>query len=531
MKIHNVQQGSAEWLALRTKYFTASQAPAMMGASIHQSRDDLLKEKSTGERAPITPQLQAIFDKGHAAEDNARPLAENILGEELYPVVATEGELLASFDGITIADDVVFEHKLWNESLAEQVALHNETGDGLEPHYYWQLEQQLLVSEANYVVFVASDGTPEKWAECHYISVPERQEALLDGWEQFKKDLADYIPVEFAKKIDANSVASLPALHIEINSNVNASNFPLFRNTVLAQVADINTNLQTDQDFADAEAMVKHLNKAEKALDETRTAARKQTADIDELFRALDELKNAMRDKRLQLNKLVTARKAAIKTEIIAEAHAELQQHIAEVESLLPVRLRFFGDNFEACTKNKRTVKSLHGAVADQLAQHKIEIEHQRKNIVAAQEQLYKKTAALEVGFLFHDVENLLFMTPETLHITIDERINEHSKREEARLSAERERIRLEEAARVAAAQPAPSVAADETATQTVTVAKNETVACDLVSAAAPKKDETMVTIPAREYSRLLNDSLFLEHLFKSGLESWEHYENAVIKY
>ena len=48
MKVHNVQQGSPEWHALRANYFTASEAPAMMGASKYQTRDDLLAMKKTG---------------------------------------------------------------------------------------------------------------------------------------------------------------------------------------------------------------------------------------------------------------------------------------------------------------------------------------------------------------------------------------------------------------------------------------------------------------------------------------------------
>ncbi|MFT0547892.1 hypothetical protein ACMHYO_16375 [Allopusillimonas ginsengisoli] len=47
-------------------------------------------------------------------------------------------------DGLTMLGDIVFEHKLWNEELAEQVRAGN-----LDPHYYWQLEQQLYVAEAS----------------------------------------------------------------------------------------------------------------------------------------------------------------------------------------------------------------------------------------------------------------------------------------------------------------------------------------------------------------------------------------------
>jgi len=37
MQVHNVQQGTPEWHALRSSYFTASEAPAMMGASKYQN--------------------------------------------------------------------------------------------------------------------------------------------------------------------------------------------------------------------------------------------------------------------------------------------------------------------------------------------------------------------------------------------------------------------------------------------------------------------------------------------------------------
>jgi len=102
MKIHNVAQGSAEWHALRGQHFTASEAPAMMGASKYQTRTDLLTLKKTGIAPDVTPSQQFIFDKGHATEAAARPLVEVMIGEELYPVVGTSGNLLASMDGATM---------------------------------------------------------------------------------------------------------------------------------------------------------------------------------------------------------------------------------------------------------------------------------------------------------------------------------------------------------------------------------------------------------------------------------------------
>jgi len=55
MNIHDVIQGSDEWHALRATYYTASEAPAMMGISKYIARTDLLRQKSTG----ITPDISA----------------------------------------------------------------------------------------------------------------------------------------------------------------------------------------------------------------------------------------------------------------------------------------------------------------------------------------------------------------------------------------------------------------------------------------------------------------------------------------
>ena len=176
MKIHNVAQGSAEWHALRAKHFTASEAPAMMGASKYQTRTDLLTMKKTGITPEVTQAQQYIFDKGHATEALARPLVEVMIGEELYPVVGTDGNLLASMDGATMLGETLFEHKLWNESLVAQV----KAGE-LDPHYYWQLEQQLLVSGAERVIFVCSDGTAENFVHMEYRPVAGRAAQLVEG--------------------------------------------------------------------------------------------------------------------------------------------------------------------------------------------------------------------------------------------------------------------------------------------------------------------------------------------------------------
>ncbi len=192
MKLIDIQQGSSEWLALRLGYFTASEAPAMMGDSPYTRRVELLYQKASGYRPVVTPYQQKKFDEGHAAEANVRPLVERREGLELFPVTAVHTvnnlPLLASFDGLNLDKTLIFEHKLWNQKLVAQIER-----EGLGPLYYWQLEHQLLVAEqAERVLFVCSDGTADNFRYVYYESQENRRDALIAGWQQFQTDLEQY---------------------------------------------------------------------------------------------------------------------------------------------------------------------------------------------------------------------------------------------------------------------------------------------------------------------------------------------------
>ncbi len=125
MKTHNVQQGSAEWLQLRATAFTASEAPAMIGCSPYMTRTELLKLKHTGLAADVNTATQRLFDNGHATEAAFRPFAEDIIGDDLYPVTGSiemDGMLLlASFDGLTMDYSIGFEHKLWSQANVDAI--------------------------------------------------------------------------------------------------------------------------------------------------------------------------------------------------------------------------------------------------------------------------------------------------------------------------------------------------------------------------------------------------------------------------
>ena len=210
MKTLDLIQGSEEWQAARAKYFTASEAPAMLGLSKYMSRQELLRQKAIGHTPEVDSAKQRLFDKGHEAEAAARPIVEEIIGDELFPVTGSlevDGlPLLASFDGLTMSEDVVWENKLFNESLANDIYAF-EIGD----HYWPQLEQQLLVSGAVKAYFTTSDGTPENTVGMWYESVPRRRQQLIAGWKQFAEDIAEFGTVESSPRIDGRNMVMVIA--------------------------------------------------------------------------------------------------------------------------------------------------------------------------------------------------------------------------------------------------------------------------------------------------------------------------------
>ena len=372
MKIISTIQGSDDWHALRAKYFTASEAPVMMAASSKIRRDELLKMKATGTEREISDWVQTnLFDKGHQQEATARTIVENMIGEELYPATAIDdtGYMLASFDGMTMMEDTLFEHKMWNTTLAEAVRQKD-----LPPEYYWQLEQQLLVSGAERVIFVCSDGTEENFAWMEYTPVAGRAESLVAGWDQFSQDLENYAPLDIKELPAGKSIMRLPALMVEIEGAVKQSNLTVYQGQALAFIESINTNLSTDQDFADAEEAVKFCEKAESELDLIKKQALSQTEQIDTLFRTIDTLREAMRRKRLDLTRLVQSRKDGIRADIISRAKTALNEHISALNVQLgSVRLPAIAADFAAAIKGKKTVASLQGSANDELARAKIE--------------------------------------------------------------------------------------------------------------------------------------------------------------
>lgn len=472
MKLHNLIQGSPEWLAYRAQHFNASDAPAMMGVSPYKTRAELLRELHTGMAADVDAATQRIFDAGHRFEALARPIAENIIGQDLYPVVGSEGRLSASFDGLTMDERTAFEHKSLNDDLRAAFAdmqtiapEHRETASGrcLPMVYRVQMEQQLHVSGAERCLFMASrwadDGTLLEELHCWYYPNLKLREQILAGWEQFAKDLAAYVPPAVAAPAPvAKRPDSLPALRVEVSGQVTASNLAEFRETALTTIRSINTELRNDQDFADAEAAVKWCAEVESRLAAAKEHALSQTASIDELFKAIDDISAEARKRRLALDKLVTQRKAEIRDGVVLVAKQELAAHIAELEAeVKPAKLMLAPVDFAAAIKGKRTLASLQDAVDTALAQAKIAADAQARGI-RGRLALYRERAE-GFEFLFADLGAIVHKADDDFEALVDSRIAKHQADEQARREAAAAAAQAAiAAAQVSPAQPAASM-------------------------------------------------------------------------
>jgi len=427
-----------------------------------------------------------------------------MIGEELYPVVGTEGNLLASMDGATELGETLFEHKLWNESLVAQVK-----AEELAPHYYWQLEQQLLVSGAERVIFVCSDGTAENFVSMEYRPVAGRAEQLVEGWKQFEADLLNFEMADTPSIVVGKAPDELPALRIELTGMVTASNLKVFEQSALAVIDSVKTTLTTDQDFADAKKAVKWCGDVEEAVAAAKKQALSQTQSIDELFSSLDRISAHARETRLKVDKLVKAQELLVKTNIKQKAEQALTDHVTAINKTLgKVTLPAVTADFAGAMKNKRTIASLQDAVDTELARAKIDasqIGDSIRNNLASLDEL-----AVDYMFLFNDVQQLVMKANDDLVALIKVRISEHQKAEEEKAEAQREQIRKEELQRIEDEAKAKQVV--EPVAEPAPVVTPAPIKPAPVAQTASKS----VTAPAQQAARLQAEVFDLEELVKA---------------
>ena len=146
---------------------------------------------------------------------------------------------------------------------------------------------------------------------------------------------------------------SIIPLQIEAKGEIITNNLPEFRELVREALGNINRDLDTDEQFGQAELDVKALKEAEDAV---RTAAVKAFDDqLKALVDGLYETAEEIRVPRLELEKLITARKDAVKMEIVEEflAAFDIDPKLARKHFLAGLKTQI---------KGKRTLESMRTA-------------------------------------------------------------------------------------------------------------------------------------------------------------------------
>ena len=455
MQIVSLVQGSADWHAHRAKHFNASDAPAMLGCRSYKTRSELIKELATGLTGEVDAATQRRFDDGHRFEALARPLAEEIIGEDLSPCVGVNGKFSASFDGLTFMHNEAFEHKTLNKALREAM-FGGCTGEDLPLQYRVQMEQQAMVSGCERILFMASEWTGDgqliEERHCWYMPDQELRAQIIAGWEQLEKDVAAYDPTaERPAPAVAAPMESLPAVVVQVNGALTVGgNLDAFGDALRAFIERIPAKPSTDQEFADAEAATKALKKAEDALTQAEDGALAQISDVEVMRRTVADLKNLARTTRLATEKLVAAEKEARRTAIVTGAQTQLDQHVQALNQRLGSNwLPRMAGGFGEVIKGKKSLANMEDAVAVALTSAKHEA-----NVLADRLEANRKHLVQADGdwiALFADFATVGAKAEEDFQILAAHRIGQHKQAEAQRLEAERERIRAEEAAKLQA--------------------------------------------------------------------------------
>ena len=433
MKRHNLIQGSDAWNEFRLNHFGASEAAAMLGVSKKTTRNELLRMKATGNAKEFSDYVQKnILDYGHEVEALARPLVEAMIDDELYPVTCSDGDLSASCDGLTMAGDIAFEHKQWNESLADSVR------DGVLPaEHVPQCQQILMITGATKVIFTVSDGTPEKMVTMDVFPSEYFFGQIRAGWDQFAKDLAAYEHKVIVDKPVADSIEAFPVATIQAKGELILSNLPEVLPRFDLFLANQKTDLVTDDDFANGEAVAKFSRDTAIKLKMTAQSTIDQISSVSDAVRTLENYADKFNALGLKIEKLVKSEKESRKNSIINDAKLKWRDHVDGLNlEIKPSKLNIKEPNFLESVKNKRTIESLHNAVDTALAQAKIEADALAK--IYRENINWAKENASDFGFLFkNDFELFVSKPPEDFKNLINARILEYKNIQSTKIAEE----------------------------------------------------------------------------------------------
>jgi hypothetical protein len=322
-------------------------------------------------------------------------------------------------------ETIGFEHKMWNPELAEMVKKEK-----LTPEYYWQLEQQCAVGDLEKIIFVVSDGTPEKCVHMWYKPVRGRLKKLLNGWKQFQKDRAEHEHVVKDDVVEVEHIAQLPTLIADIQGGIKSTNIATYSQLAVKFITTINIDLKTDDDFANAENAGKFCRESIKKLDLVKDQALAKTVDINTMFIEIDNIKEQFRLKALQLEKLIKQEKETRKAQIIQTGRNKLGELLIAASDRLAGTYISVEENFSGAIKGQKLFSAMISAINDEVARLAL--------LVTDQEELIKvnldavNALPEEQSNLFPDLKFVIGKENDDFKLLLESRVDKFLKDAEA---------------------------------------------------------------------------------------------------
>lgn len=211
-------------------------------------------------------------------------------------------------------------------------------------------------------------------------------------------------------------------LIVRVSGSIQTSNFDEFRESALAIIKDVDRELVTDQDFADAEIVAKSCKQAEIRIAQAKQDAMHQTEDISALFTLMDKLSDQFRNTRLSLESRVKKEKERRKNEVVEDGLSRLKSIVSEslVSHKYAYNQRLIVDAVKGC-KSLSSMKERIDKV--------IESECELINAAVSRYTLNMArigTAEEQYPGLFFDKKDVAYGEEETVSAVIESRINKY---------------------------------------------------------------------------------------------------------
>jgi predicted phage-related endonuclease len=454
--ITGLVQGSPEWVAFRAEHDGASEAAAMLGISKLMKRDELLHLKTSGNSKEFSDWVQKnILDHGHAVEELARPIIDEFYDDEFSPVTCEDGRLSASCDGLNFSKTRGWEHKQWNEALAESIRENI-----LPEEHYPQVQQELMVTGAESWIFTVSDGTLDNMVSMEVFPDPVWFDRLRAGWVQFNKDRANYVHVEVIDAPEADAIQSLPAVTIQVSGEMTLCNldtvtpkFDAFLEKAEAGKSNISIH--------NGDAIAKFSRAAAVDCKLTAKSVVSQMTTVNEAVTKLDLYAKKFDAMGLAYEKEVDRLKEIEKVAALNAAKSAYAEHVAGLQAEIKgITLVLPPVDFQLAIKGLKTAESKNNALNTALANGKIASDAIAKDIRAKLD--WCKNNADGKSELFPDLQQVIYKPFDDFTLLITSRIEKQKTDEAARVEAQR--VAMQAAADAKAKAEADAVIAAERA-------------------------------------------------------------------